>query len=108
MKVMLFHDLVNTEVEEAEGLVLIGPAIKAAHAVLAHWVVEIFFLLLVLARHLSRGPLIFLQVVREYIHVALVELSVLGLFKELLIYGCPNHVIQDGVIMTESNFFNSR
>ena len=90
---MLFHDLVNTEVEEAEGLVFVGPTVKAAHAVLAHWVIEIFFFLLVGPRHLSRGPLIFLQVVRENIHVALVELSILGFFKELLIYGCPNHVI---------------
>jgi hypothetical protein len=44
---MLFHDLVNTEVEEAEGLVFIGTAIEAAHAVLAYWVIEILFLLLV-------------------------------------------------------------
>jgi hypothetical protein len=47
MKMMLFHYLVNTEVEEAEGLVFIGPAIEAAHAVLAHRVIEILFLLLV-------------------------------------------------------------
>jgi hypothetical protein len=46
--------------------------------------------------------------VRENVHVALVELGILRLFKELLIYGCPNHVIQDGVIMAESNFFYSR
>jgi hypothetical protein len=44
---MLFHDLVNTEVEEAESLVLIGPAIEAAHAVLAHWMIKIFLFLLV-------------------------------------------------------------
>lgn len=53
VKVMLFHDFVNAEVEEAEGLVLVGTTIKASHAVLAHWMIEIFFFLLVGSRHLS-------------------------------------------------------
>ncbi len=47
MKMMIFHDLVNTEVEEAESLVFIGSAVKAAYTVLAHWVIEIFFFLFV-------------------------------------------------------------